>query len=184
MQPSNRFLCLCWCELLWDLEKGFHNQYVIAIIIDVVAIIHCRRASYPHPYTYARVYCLSSDMQTRCRCCTLGSLVYHFLTVLPTLQVIHAILASWVPPPERATCVTLASGGQALGTILAMLTSPLADLHWPSIFYIFGCMGFVWCLLAMMYLVDTPAEHMSITADEQDYIVLYVWISVIITHNE
>eukprot|EP00041_Stephanoeca_diplocostata_P012758 m.214623 g.214623 ORF g.214623 m.214623 type:complete len:445 (-) comp19073_c0_seq1:38-1372(-) len=84
--------------------------------------------------------------------------------------VIHAILASWVPPPERATCVTLASGGQALGTILAMLTSPLADLHWPSIFYIFGCMGFVWCLLAIAYLVDTPAEHKNIAAEEQDYI--------------
>ena len=48
---------------------------------------------------------------------------------------IHALMAEWVPPSERATAATLTSSGQYIGGALALLCAPLAERWWPSVFY-------------------------------------------------
>ena len=41
---------------------------------------------------------------------------------------------------------------------------------WPSIFYVFGLVGLVWCVLFMALTADTPKQHRFIGEYEREYI--------------
>ncbi|EOD35641.1 hypothetical protein EMIHUDRAFT_455309 [Emiliania huxleyi CCMP1516] len=59
----------------------------------------------------------------------------------------NALLAAWVPPQGRARALSFIFSGQFVGTICALSCSPLAEWWWPSIFLLWGWLGFVWCLV-------------------------------------
>ncbi|EOD05239.1 hypothetical protein EMIHUDRAFT_448586 [Emiliania huxleyi CCMP1516] len=59
----------------------------------------------------------------------------------------NALLAAWVPPHGRARALSFIFSGQFVGTICALSCSPLAEWWWPSIFLLWGWLGFVWCLV-------------------------------------
>lgn len=87
----------------------------------------------------------------------------------------QSLWARWSPPHERSRLVGTAFGGSQLGVAL---TFPLAGLlcaygfdgGWPSVFYVFGLAGFLWCCLFVFYARNSPGEMPGITQIEKDYI--------------
>lgn len=63
--------------------------------------------------------------------------------------------------------------GAQFGTVISMPLSGLLSVSaggWPSIFYVFGAVGTVWCL-AFLYLVhEDPESHKKMDAEERKYI--------------
>ena len=63
--------------------------------------------------------------------------------------------------------------GAPLGTIVAMsVCGALASssIGWPSIFYIFGALGFLWVGLWFFLGADRPDTHKFISEEEKTYI--------------
>jgi MFS family permease len=83
---------------------------------------------------------------------------------------LHHVTARWAPAHERSRFVTLCSSGQYLGTLLTLSCAPLVTWWWPSIFVLFGGVGFVWLAAWVWHGASSPADHPSITAAERDYI--------------
>lgn len=82
------------------------------------------------------------------------------------LPTVHALMSRWVPKAERATATTLTASGQFMGTVIALCCAPLAEYWWPSVFYIFGIAGFVWCGTFMLLATSEPDSHPFISAAE------------------
>lgn len=86
---------------------------------------------------------------------------------LPTM---HQLTACWIPPHERSRFVAFVTSGQYVGTVGAMLCSPMVAESWPSIFYLFASIGFAWCLAWYLLASSTPEQHPRISAAELRYI--------------
>ncbi|XP_058588768.1 sodium-dependent phosphate transport protein 4 isoform X2 [Neofelis nebulosa] len=85
----------------------------------------------------------------------------------------HALWERWGPPCERSRLCTLALSGMMLGTFTIILLGGIISqtLGWPFVFYIFGGIGFVYCLLWFVLLYDDPVSHPWISVTEREYIV-------------
>ncbi|XP_045189876.2 uncharacterized transporter slc-17.2-like isoform X2 [Mercenaria mercenaria] len=87
----------------------------------------------------------------------------------------HALWGAWAPPLERSKLAAFTYAGSQVGNVI---TFPLAGLlckygfagGWPSIFYILGILSFVWLVLWMIFVSDSPAQHRRITKAERHYI--------------
>ncbi|XP_060604620.1 sialin-like isoform X2 [Ruditapes philippinarum] len=87
----------------------------------------------------------------------------------------HALWGSWAPPLERSKLAAFTYAGAQVGNVI---TFPLAGLlckygfagGWPSIFYVLGILSFVWFVLWMFFVSDTPSQHKRITKAERNYI--------------
>lgn len=91
-------------------------------------------------------------------------------SVLPGLQ---NLLSNWTPTEERGRLATIVYAGAPLGTIVAMsVCGALASssIGWPSIFYVFGALGFLWVVLWFFLGADRPDTHKFISKEEQAYI--------------
>lgn len=60
-----------------------------------------------------------------------------------------------------------------LGTIVALPMCGLiiAEVGWPTVFYVSGSMSLVWVVFWMTLMHDTPEEHPRISPEEREYIV-------------
>ncbi|XP_074656227.1 sialin-like isoform X5 [Tubulanus polymorphus] len=92
-----------------------------------------------------------------------------------TFPAMHAIWGRWAPPLERSKLGSITYSGAHMGTVVSMPLSGLLcqygfDGGWPSVFYIFGSVSCVWCLVWFILIHDTPASHPTITAEEKHYI--------------
>jgi ACS family sodium-dependent inorganic phosphate cotransporter len=68
---------------------------------------------------------------------------------------IHSLTAQWMLPRERARTLSLNFSGMYLGTVIALIFSPLIidALGWPWLFYLSGAVGVVW---VAGWMVGTP----------------------------
>nr|CAD7447699.1 unnamed protein product [Timema bartmani] len=85
----------------------------------------------------------------------------------------HNILPMWSTPEERGRFATWVYAGSQFGTILAMpICGALAQsaAGWPSVFYLFGGVGLLWCVVWFFLGADSPASHKWISQDEKLYI--------------
>eukprot|EP00056_Hartaetosiga_gracilis_P007296 m.106573 g.106573 ORF g.106573 m.106573 type:complete len:542 (-) comp12676_c0_seq1:125-1750(-) len=92
-----------------------------------------------------------------------------------TYPAMHSIWAKWAPPAERSRLATLSYIGAYMGTIVSMPASgALSASHfldgWPSVFYVFGTLGFLWFVMWMYFAADNPSKDKWITDSERDYI--------------
>lgn len=46
---------------------------------------------------------------------------------------------------------------------------------WPSIFYVFGTVGTLWCIFFLMFVHEDPEKDPHIAEDEKKYIVSALW---------
>lgn len=83
---------------------------------------------------------------------------------------IHALLGVWVLPSERTRAVAIATGGQHLGTVVALLSSPLVEWWWPSVFYLYGIAGCLFAVALWKYTAAHPSMHPRISSVEMDLI--------------
>ncbi|KAJ7563636.1 hypothetical protein O6H91_03G118100 [Diphasiastrum complanatum] len=58
------------------------------------------------------------------------------------------LIARNVPATERSRAVAFVFGGLSIGTITGLLIAPpcIENYGWESVFYIFGCIGILWCV--------------------------------------
>ncbi|XP_076093168.1 sialin-like isoform X1 [Mytilus galloprovincialis] len=93
-------------------------------------------------------------------------------TMYPGAQVLWA---KWSPPEERSRLVGFSFGGCQLGNALAFPIGSLLcaygfDGGWPSIYYVLGAVSFVWCIVWIVFVRDSPEEMPGITDIEKKYI--------------
>ena len=88
---------------------------------------------------------------------------------------ISTLWSFWAPPDERSTLMSIARSGSQLGNVVAL---PLGgflcvygfDGGWPSLFYVLGIAGIVWCLLSTLLNSSKPDSHRFISTTEKEYI--------------
>jgi ACS family sodium-dependent inorganic phosphate cotransporter len=70
---------------------------------------------------------------------------------------VHHLMARWLPKTERGA-ITFAWSGAHVGTVLSYLISPyiINEFHWPSLFFITGGMGLMWCCAWLVFVEATP----------------------------
>lgn len=68
----------------------------------------------------------------------------------------YNLIHRWMPVVERSRSVGGMSAAAAVGTVATLLTAGfiIERFGWPSVFYLFGSMGFLW---AVFWLVKVPA---------------------------
>ncbi|XP_064332326.1 sodium-dependent phosphate transport protein 4 isoform X2 [Camelus dromedarius] len=83
-----------------------------------------------------------------------------------------ALWESWSPPHERSRLCSIALSGILLGSFIAILLGGLISqtLGWPFVFYVFGGVGCVFCLLWFVLVYDGPVTHPWINTTEKEYI--------------
>ncbi len=81
---------------------------------------------------------------------------------------IHSLTARWMLVSERARSLSFNFSGMYLGTVLALLASPMiiAAFGWPALFYISGALGLVWVLAWMLAAADRPEDSRHISPAE------------------
>jgi MFS transporter, ACS family, solute carrier family 17 (sodium-dependent inorganic phosphate cotransporter), member 5 len=100
-----------------------------------------------------------------------------------TFPSMHAMLARWVPKNERSRFAAVVYNGANFGTVISIpLTGYLCNLEdgWPLSFYLFGVLGFIWCIFWYFLVYDTPESHPRISVEER----LYIQRSLKKTDNE
>ncbi|XP_052012356.1 sodium-dependent phosphate transport protein 3 [Apodemus sylvaticus] len=82
------------------------------------------------------------------------------------------IWAKWAPPLERSKLTSIAGSGAAFGSFIILCVGGLISqaLGWPFIFYIFGSIGCVCCVLWFTVIYDDPMHHPCISAREKEHI--------------
>lgn len=91
----------------------------------------------------------------------------------PIVPCTHALLAKWIPPNERSRMGAFVYAGAQFGTVISMPLSGLLSISqggWPSIFYVFGAVGTVWCVAFLIFIHEDPEVHPKIDPDERIYI--------------
>ncbi|XP_021001596.2 putative inorganic phosphate cotransporter [Parasteatoda tepidariorum] len=90
----------------------------------------------------------------------------------PSIQI---AISKWSPKMERSRASTIIFSGVMAGEVIAMtLSGVLCGLDtfggWPSVFYLFGGMGVLWCICWFLFMYETPDIHPSISKEELFYI--------------
>ena len=90
-----------------------------------------------------------------------------------TFPALSALMATWVPLKERSKLGSLIFGGGQIGNIMGTAVSGvLIDYFngWESVFYFFGILGLVWCLIFFLICYKDPESHPFIKDSEKDYL--------------
>ncbi|XP_034140514.1 putative inorganic phosphate cotransporter [Drosophila guanche] len=98
----------------------------------------------------------------------------------PIVPCTHSMLALWIPPDERSRAGAAVYAGAQFGTIVSMPLSGLLaeygfDGGWPSIFYVFGILTTVWCVLFLWLVHESPKSCKGISQTECKYIDDSIW---------
>lgn len=91
----------------------------------------------------------------------------------PIVPCTHALLAKWIPPNERSRMGAFVYAGAQFGTVISMPLSGLLAVSyagWPSIFYVFGAVGTVWCVAFLYLIYEDPEVNPKIHPEERMYI--------------
>jgi ACS family sodium-dependent inorganic phosphate cotransporter len=85
-----------------------------------------------------------------------------------TFPSIYSIYARWVPLGERARAVALANSGIPLGTVCALLLTPLIveRFGWEWAFYSFGAVGVLWWIVWHRGMTAAPDDHPKVSPEE------------------
>lgn len=93
-----------------------------------------------------------------------------------TFPAMHTMWSVWGPPLELSVLTGVTYAGAQIGNVVVLPLSGFLckygfDGGWPSIFYILGLAGLVWCAAWMYMVSDRPSNHPRISAEERDYII-------------
>jgi len=85
---------------------------------------------------------------------------------------IYTLFARWVPASERTRAIGLNFSGIPLGTVAALLLTPLivARFGWEWAFYSFGILGFIWYVFWHTRVSRSPETHPTISKRELEHI--------------
>lgn len=85
-----------------------------------------------------------------------------------TFPSIYALFGRWIPSGERSRAIGILFSMIPLGSVFALLATPWLVQHfgWPSAFYVFGAIGFVWWAAWQRFATRTPEMHPGVSPDE------------------
>ena len=80
--------------------------------------------------------------------------------------------SKWAPPFERSRMVTASFAGNYIGIVVSLPISGIlsASVGWESVFYVFGVVGCIWCVLWLIFVKASPATDPWITKEEKRFI--------------
>ncbi|KAG0718549.1 Sialin [Chionoecetes opilio] len=92
-----------------------------------------------------------------------------------TFPAMNILLATWIPPMERAKFSSLVFAGAQFGTVVTLPVSGwLCESGflggWPAVFYVFGGIGILWSIAWFALAFDHPDTHPRISQEEKKYI--------------
>ncbi|MCZ6618699.1 MAG: ACS family MFS transporter [Gammaproteobacteria bacterium] len=89
-----------------------------------------------------------------------------------TFPSIYSLYSRWMPVQERARAMAFNNSGIPLGTVFALLVTPIivAKFGWEWAFYLFGGVGLLWYLFWQAKTTSTPQQHAAISTGELEYI--------------
>lgn len=93
-----------------------------------------------------------------------------------TYPSMYALLARWSPIDERSMMASVSNIGSLLGTVVTLPLAAVLCKHgfaggWPSVFYVTGLLGVVWCIFWILLASGSPEKHKFISVEERFHIV-------------
>lgn len=81
---------------------------------------------------------------------------------------IFSLAVRWTEPSERSRALALNYSGGFLGTVLALLLTPVIILRlgWPAAFYTSGALGAIWLGVWGIKAADRPEDCRGVSAEE------------------
>nr|XP_045593748.1 sodium-dependent phosphate transport protein 3-like [Procambarus clarkii] len=91
----------------------------------------------------------------------------------PAFPALYSVLASWSPPEELATMVSVAYSGGALGSLIALGVSAwvVEWLGWRWVFWGGGLLALTWAPLWFLVVRNTPHQHPCISERERKMLI-------------
>lgn len=88
------------------------------------------------------------------------------------MPAMNNMIARWVPPQERSRSLSLVYSGMYGGSVVGLWACPwlIAEFGWPSVFYFFGSLGFVWWIFWQWFVSASPEKSKTISAKELRYL--------------
>lgn len=103
---------------------------------------------------------------------------------------LNLLWAHWAPPLERSTLLAISNSGSLIGNVNTInfkfkiyffqkaLTFLIGGFlcageflgGWPSVFYLTGISGVIWCFVWILTVFDSPSVQKCISAEESNYI--------------
>uniref|UniRef100_A0A0N5B4E4 MFS domain-containing protein n=1 Tax=Strongyloides papillosus TaxID=174720 RepID=A0A0N5B4E4_STREA len=88
---------------------------------------------------------------------------------------IHTLWSFWAPEKERSILVGITFAGLQVGNLVSIsISSVLCESGilggWPSIFYLFGVLGFIWCGLWFCLATSNPNDSKGMDEAEKAYL--------------
>ncbi|XP_066974258.1 sialin-like [Macrobrachium rosenbergii] len=99
----------------------------------------------------------------------IGARVLSGLAQGPAFPCMHNLLVTWNPPQDRACFASVLFQARSL-LCLGGLMNESTSRGWPSIFYVFGILGILWCIPWLIFMRDSPQKHPRISKEELRYI--------------
>lgn len=89
-----------------------------------------------------------------------------------TFPAIYAMYARWIPVRERSRSAGFSNSGIPLGTVFALLATPVivSLWGWEWVFYVYGVIGFIWCVFWYYLIAPSPDKQSGISKAELDLI--------------
>ena len=89
-----------------------------------------------------------------------------------TFPSIYSLVTRWFPHDEKVKAVALNASGIPIGTVFALVVTPLIVLHlgWEWAFYLFGAVGVLWYLAWNRLVTTDPVNHPTISDAERAYL--------------
>ncbi|PAV79180.1 hypothetical protein WR25_24184 [Diploscapter pachys] len=85
----------------------------------------------------------------------------------------NAMLTNWVPHHEKSSAAALYTSGNQISAIIGLpMSSGLcaSSFGWPTIFYMIGVFGFIWMVVWVLAVNNTPLKSRWMTQEELDYL--------------
>ncbi|CAH8512500.1 unnamed protein product [Schistosoma intercalatum] len=85
----------------------------------------------------------------------------------------YQLWAAWAPPNERGLLIGFAYAGLHVGSAITMpITGALCQtsLGWSLVFYFYGAVSFVYCMIWFMFVYDEPKLNPRISMKEKTYL--------------
>nr|CAD7264651.1 unnamed protein product [Timema shepardi] len=91
----------------------------------------------------------------------------------PFMPANMSLFASWLPPQERARLSGIIFSASNIGSLISMgISGKMASTFgWESLFYVYGVLTALWCVLWMFLVHESPETHPWISDEEKEYIV-------------
>lgn len=84
------------------------------------------------------------------------------------------MLSKWAPVSEKSRLISFVFSGTQFAPLVML---PIAGLlassagGWPAIYYVSGAVALVWVLVWSLVGANSPAEHLTISQAEKEFII-------------